>query len=77
MVCTDDKKEIVLGTSLGRVFILSLEDFKVMSSSETKKIEPKENLAVTDIAVKKDVITVAHENSLIVFYKRENQKLSY
>jgi hypothetical protein len=27
LVCTEDKKEIVLGTSLGRVFILSIEDF--------------------------------------------------
>ena len=62
LVCTEDKREIVLGTSFGRVFILSVEDLKVMNSSEAKKIRQDENFAVTDIAVKKDVIAVSHEN---------------
>ena len=62
---SDDKHEIFVGTSFGRIVVISSETFKVYGILRNNLESP-----VTDIAVKKATLIVAHENGQIILFDK-------
>lgn len=62
---TSNKKEILVGTSLGRIAVISAETFEVHGILVNSFESP-----VIDITTKKTTLIVGHENGQIVLFEK-------
>jgi hypothetical protein len=62
---SSNKKEIFVGTSMGRVAVLRAKTFEVYGILRNSFESP-----VKDIAIKKNIMIVGHENGQIDLYEK-------